>query len=163
MRTSTNVFRAAACYIAMGLITPALGAGAVDPQEGVTTYVTGYAGRVIDIADLGNGDLEMLVQMTGVTRNALGQSAFDNMNAHCLVLSHVIGGQSRTAGACRETDSDGDTVFTSFDGDAQKLIGGTGKYRGISGSALYTLTPEPSPGPGKLAYSARHSVTWTFK
>jgi hypothetical protein len=163
MHTSSIVFRAAACYIAMSPVTSTLGAGVVHPQEGATTYVTRYAGRVIDVADLGDGDSEMLVQMTGVTRNALGQPVFDNMSAHCLVLSNVIGGKSRTTGACRETDSDGDTVFTSFDGEAQKLIGGTGKYKGISGSALYTLTPEPSPRPGTLAYSAKQSVTWTIK
>jgi hypothetical protein len=163
MQKSSIVSRAAACCIASGLITPAIAAGAAAPQDGETIYVTGYAGRVIDVSELGNGDSEMLVQVTGMTRNALGQPTFDNMSAHCLVLSNVVDGKPRTSGACRQTDSDGDTIFTSFDGDAQRLIGGTGKYKGISGSALYTLTPEPSPGPGKIAYSAKHDITWTFK
>ncbi len=86
------------------------------------------------------------------------------MRARCLVLSSVVGGKpGPAAGACAETDRDGDILFTSFEADAHKLIGGTGKYKGISGSARYTLTPDPSPELGKIAYSVEQDVVWTIK
>jgi hypothetical protein len=78
-------------------------------------------------------------------------------------LSRVVGGQPATVvGACSETDSDGDVIFSSFDGDARKLIGGTGKYKGISGSARNVPTPQPSTKPGTIAYSVRQEVAWTI-
>jgi hypothetical protein len=163
MKTPFIVLRAVASCLPLGLTVPALAACASVPPEGATTYVTNYAGRVIDVATLGDGASETLVEATGVSRNALGQPVFDNMRARCLVLSRVIGGESsNVAGACSETDSDGDIVFTSFEGDAHNLIGGTGKYKGISGSARYSLTPEASE-PGRIAYSVKQDVIWTIR
>jgi hypothetical protein len=141
---------------------PVLAGTVFVPSSGQTTYVTHYTGRVINTEYLGDGASESLVEMTGVSRNAVGQSAFDEMPAHCLMLSATIAGKPRFSGACTETDRDGDHVFTSFDGGGYKLIGGTGKYRGISGSALYSITPEPSLQPGRYGYVMKHDVTWTI-
>jgi hypothetical protein len=84
------------------------------------------------------------------------------MHAHCLMLSAIIGGKPSVSGVCTETDRDGDHVFTSFDGAAHKLIGGIGKYKGISGSALYSVTPELSPQQGRYGYVMKHDATWTI-
>jgi hypothetical protein len=106
---------------------------------------------------------ESLVEVTGVNRNTVGQSAFDGMHAHCLMVSAIVSGKPSLSGACTETDRDDDHVFTSFDGLAYKLIGGTGKYAGISGSALYSITPEPSREQGaEYGYVMKHDVTWTI-
>ena len=78
------------------------------------------------------------------------------------MLSAVVSGKPNYSGACTQTDRDGDHVFTSFDGTAYKLIGGTGKYKGISGSALYTITPEPPLEQGQYGYVMKHDVTWTI-
>ena len=149
--------------MAYGAATPALAGTAVVPPNGETSYATHYTGRVIDTEYLGNGVSESLVAMTGVSRNAVGQPAFDAMNANCLMLSAIIGGKPRRYGACTQTDRDGDHAFTSFDGAAFKLIGGTGKYNGISGSALYSVTPEPSLEPGRHGYVMKNDVTWTIQ
>jgi hypothetical protein len=163
MKTMIIILRAVSISLSLGLTAPALAAGEV-PPEGAATIVTDYAGRIIDVADLGNGDSETLVEATGVSRNALGQTVFDNLSARCLILSRVIGGQPTTvAGACSETDSDGDIIFSSFDGDTWRLIGGAGKYKGISGSARNVLTPQPSTEPGTIAYSVRQEVAWTIR
>jgi hypothetical protein len=143
--------------------TPVLAGTAVVPPNGETTYVTHYTGRVIDTEYLGDGASESVVEMTGVSRNAVGQPAFDAMNADCLMLSAIIGGKPSASGACAQTDRDGDHAFTSFDGTAFKLIGGTGKYKGISGAALYSVTPEPSLEPGRYGYVMKNEVTWTIQ
>ncbi len=41
---------------------------------------------------------------------------------------------------CVETDKDGDNVFTTFDDNNHYLMGGTGKYKGITGTVPYTVT-----------------------
>ena len=42
-------------------------------------------------------------------------------------------------GSCVETDKDGDNVFVTFDDKNHYLMGGTGKYKGITGTAAYTI------------------------
>jgi hypothetical protein len=140
-----------------------LGVSAVLPRHGVTTYVAEVVGRVIDIAELGKGETETLVEVTGVTRHMLGKSAFDQMRAHCLISLTAGGGPPSAVGAYRETDGDGDILFTSFDGEAGTLLGGTGKYAGMTGSAVFSIKPEPSSEAGKIAYSVNHDLTWAQK
>jgi hypothetical protein len=138
-------------------------ASAVLPRSGATSYVAEAVGRVIDVAELGRGETETLVEVTGVTRNTLGQSAFDKMTMHCLISFTTGGGRSSAVGACSETDRDGDTLFTSFDDEAGKLRGGTGKYAGMTGSAVFSVKPEPSSEASKIVYSVNHDVTWAQK
>jgi hypothetical protein len=161
MVNSGNIVLRALSAAALCAAAPVLAGTVSVPPSGATTYVTHYTGRVINTEYLGNGGSESLVEMTGVSRNTAGQSAFDGMHAHCLMLSAIIGGKPSISGSCRETDRDNDMVFTSFDGGAYKLIGGTGKYKGISGSATYSILPEPSEQ-GRYGYVMKHDVTWTI-
>ena len=147
---------------ALCVAAPVLAATVFVPPSGETTYVTHYTGRVINTEYLGDGASESLMEMSGVSQNTVGQLAFDGMHAHCLMGSAIIGGKPSVSGACTETDRDGDQVFTSFNGAAYNLIGGTGKYKGISGSALYSVTPEPSLEQGRYGYVMKHDVTWTI-
>jgi hypothetical protein len=136
-------------------------ADAVPVSRGTTSSVAEMVGRVIHVG-LDRGENETLVEVSGLTRNMLGQSTFDKMMEHCLISFTRSGGRSSAAGACRETDSDGDILFTSFDGEAGKLLGGTGKYGGMTGSAVFSIKPQPSSEPGKIAYSVRRDVTWAL-
>jgi hypothetical protein len=160
MTNSGSIVVMALSAAALCAAAPVLAGTVFVPPSGETTTVTHYTGRVINTEYLGDGASESLVEMTGISRNTVGQSAFDGMHAHCLMLSAIIGGKSSVWGACTETDRDGDHVFTSFDSAAYKLIGGAGKYKGISGSALCSVTPEPSAEPGRYGYVMKH--TWTI-
>ena len=162
MTNSGSVVLTALSTAALCVAAPVLAGTIFVPPSGETTYVTHFTGRVINTEYLGDGASESLVEMTGISRNVVGQSAFDGMHSHCLMLSAIIGGKPSVSGACTETDRDGDHVFTSFDAAACKLIGGTGKYKGISGSALYSVTPEPSLEQGRYDYVMKHDATWTI-
>ena len=162
MINSRTMVLTALSAVTLYAAAPVLAETAVFPPNGETTYVTHYTGRAIDTEYLGDGASELLIDMTGVIRNAVGQPAFDAMNARCLMLSAIIGGKASASGACTQTDRDGDHVLTSFDGAAYKLFGGTGKYKGISGSALYSVTPEPSLEPGRYGYVMKNDVIWTI-
>jgi hypothetical protein len=76
---------------------------------------------------------------------------------------HFCSAFNRRPTRVAEANRDGDHVFTSFDGTAFRLIGGTGKYGGISGSASYAVTPEPSLEPGQYGYVMENDVTWTVQ
>ena len=162
MANSESIVVRALSAAALCAAAPVLAGTVSIPPSGQTTYETHCTGRVINTEYLGNGASESLVEMTGVSRNTAGQSAFDGMHAHCLMTSAIIGGKPSISGACTETDRDGDHVFTSFDGAAYKLIAGTGKYKGISGSAIYSLTLEPTLEQGRYGYVMKHDVTWTI-
>jgi hypothetical protein len=57
---------------------PVLAGTVFVPPSGETTYVTHYMGRVINTEYLGDGASESLVEMTGMSRNAV--EAFDGMH-----------------------------------------------------------------------------------
>ncbi len=162
-KTSAIAIVTALSAVALYAPTPVCAGTAVLPQNGETSYATHYTGRLIDTQYLDDGGSESLVAMTGVSRNAAGQPTFDAMTTECLMLSAIVGGQPRRYGACTQTDRDGDHAFTSFDDAAVKFIGGTGKYTGISGSALSSITPEPSLEPGRYGYLMETNVTWTIQ
>lgn len=135
------------------------------PQQGTATYVTYYTSRSLASLDMGEVGSEALLELVGVTRNTDGQKFFDNMTVRCILYHEAVGGGVKGNGACIETDSDGDKVFTTFDVGAlvHTLIGGTGKYKGISGTAPYTTKRLPAPGEGLGAFIVEHKATWQFK
>jgi hypothetical protein len=159
MKLSTKMLSAAPLTLIAQLAAAAPDASAILAPRGATTDVAEMVGRVIHVG-VDKGETETLVEVTGLTRNMLGQSAFDK--AHCLISFTTGGGGASVAGACRETDGDGDILFTSFDGEAGKLLGGTGKYTRMTGSAVISIKPEPSSESGKIAYSVRRDVTWAL-
>src|SRR5262249_52041996 len=82
----------------------------------------------------------------GTTQNMKGEKMLDKMSARCAALSVASGDKKYIDGACVLTDADGDQIFSTFDTrDTDKsqpqmncgthiIAGGTGKYKGITGS-----------------------------
>jgi hypothetical protein len=60
------------------------------------------------------------------------------MSVRCLQHQSLVGEAFHLNGSCVETDKDGDNVFTTFDDKNHYLMGGTGKYKGITGTIPYT-------------------------
>ena len=153
-----------ATVLAISLVQVARAADKVQiPQQGTATYVTYYTSRSLASLDMGQLGAEAMMEMVGITRNTGGQKLFDNMSVRCLYYQETVGGKLKGGGACTETDSDGDKVFSTFDTGAHTLIGGTGKYQGISGTSPFTVSPLPSPGQGLGAIAVEHKVTWQLK
>jgi hypothetical protein len=135
------------------------------PRQGTTTYVTHYTTRFLSTLNMGEVGSDSVAELVGTTRNTDGQKFFDNMAVRCVEFLEVRGGIHKFKGACIETDSDGDKVFSTFDSGTMThtLIGGTGKYKGISGTAAYTTKSLPAPGKGQGAIINQYKVTWQFK
>ncbi len=187
MRTNLSLIAAPAA--AMTLVKGALLAGvllsfaqgaaiAADvPDKGTTPYVTHFIFRPlesIDIPDLGTATV---LEAVGTTENMKGEKMLDKMSARCTALSVDSGPKKYIDGACVLADSDGDKIFSTFDTrDLDKsqpamdcgthiITGGTGKYKGITGSEPFSCISMPNLA-GAGSYTAMdipHNTSWEIK
>ncbi len=135
------------------------------PQQGTTAYMTYYTNHYLSSLNMGEMGSEWVAELAGMTRNIDGQEFFDNMTVRCIYYFEAVMGSRKHSGACIQTDRDGDKVFTTFEGETMThtLIGGTGKYIGISGSAAYSSKELPTHGEGLTSIRTEHKVTWKLK
>lgn len=187
-----NISMIAAPAAAMTLVKTVMFAGALtvftpmavlgEPEKsiekkGTTPYVTHFIFRPlmsIDIADLGKATT---LEAVGTTENMKGEKMLDKMSAHCTALNVDSGEKKYIDGACVLADADGDKIFSTFDArDLDKsqpkmdcgthiITGGTGKYKGITGSEPFACIKMPAlAGPGGyFAMDIPHNTSWEIK
>jgi hypothetical protein len=132
------------------------------PKTGEAEYDTYYVGNPVAKIDSGAGT-GTIVDETGITRNVKGEGPFHDMSVRCLFHRSVVGETSHLNGSCVETDKDGDNVFTTFDDKAHYLMGGTGKYKGITGTVPYTVVGLHETVGGRTAWIVNHKAIWEIK
>jgi hypothetical protein len=132
------------------------------PKTGEAEYDTYYVGNPVAKIDSGAGT-GTIVDETGITRNVKGEGPFHDMSVRCLYHWSVVGETNHLNGSCVETDKDGDNVFTTFDDKAHYLMGGTGKYKGITGTVPYTVVGLHETIGGRTAWIVNHKATWEIK
>jgi len=162
---------------ALVAIATAVALGQPIEKKGTTPYVTHFIFKPllsIDIAGLGTATT---LEAVGTTQNMKGEKMLDKMSAHCTALNVASGDKKYIDGACVLADSDGDKIFSTFDTrDLDKsqpkmdcgthiITGGTGKYKGITGSEPFACITMPAPaGPGGyFAMDIPHNTTWEIK
>jgi hypothetical protein len=147
------------------------------PKKGVTPYVTHFVFRPVMSIDLPNLGTVTTLEATGTTSNMKGEKMLDKMSARCEALSVNSGPKNYIDGACVLADADGDMIFSTFDTrDLDKsqpdmgcgthvITGGTGKYKGITGSEPFACNGLPAlAGAGGLtAMDIPHNTTWEIK
>lgn len=115
------------------------------------SYVQWAAAREIALGDAaGVGTMEM----AGITHNVDGKPWFDRMTEHC-VGQYYWGDHNPGPGngSCLYVDTDGDQVMVGWTMTApytgtKQIVGGTGKYAGITGQGSYTGTDLKAPAEG---------------
>ena len=164
------------CLVLSVLLPAAAGAQTIE-KKGTTPYVTHFVFRPIvsiDIAELGKATT---LEAVGTTQNMKGEKMLDKMSAPCVALNVASGDTKYIDGACVLADSDGDKIFSTFDTrDLDKsqpkmdcgthiITGGTGKYKGITGSEPFAcISMPPLAGPGGLfAMDIPHNTAWEIK
>ena len=130
-----------------------------DRRGGIDTY---YVDNVVAKIDSGVG-AGAIVDETGVTRNVKGEGAFHDMSVHCLYHMTSVGETMHFNGSCVHTDKDGDNIFGTFDDKTTTLMGGTGKYKGITGTISYTMRELHDAVGGRPALIANHKAKWEIK
>ena len=141
----------------LAAIAPAAVQSEPNEKKGTTPYVTHFIFRplmTIDTAELGKATT---LEAVGTTQNMKGEKMLDKMSARCVALNVSSGEKKYIDGACVLADSDGDKIFSTFDTrDLDKsqpkmdcgthvITGGTGKYKGITGSEPFACITMPAP------------------
>lgn len=137
-------------------------AAAEFPKTGSAEYDTYYVDNTLAKIDSGAGT-GGIVDTTGITRNVKGEGPFHDMSVRCLYHWSAVGETLHFNGSCVETDKDGDNVFTTFDDNNHYMMGGTGKYKGITGTVPYTVTELHAAAGGRGALIVNHKATWEIK
>jgi hypothetical protein len=132
------------------------------PKTGEAEYDTYYVTNTVAKIDSGAG-MGAIVDSTGITRNVKGEGPFHNMSVRCLYHQSSVGETLHLNGSCIETDKDGDNVFTTFDDKNHYLMGGTGKYKGITGTVPFTVLELHETAGGRGAFIVNHKATWEIK
>ena len=175
--TATAVVKTALFAGIFAASAPAVVFGQSVEKKGTAPYVTHFVFRPlqsIDIAGLGKATT---LEAVGTTQNMKGEKMLDKMSAQCVALNVASGDKKYIDGACVLADSDGDKIFSTFDTrDLDKsqpkmdcgthiITGGTGKYKGITGSEPFTCISMPAlAGPGGyFAMDIPHNTTWEIK
>jgi hypothetical protein len=132
------------------------------PKSGSAEYDTYYVENAMAKIDSGAG-AGSIGEITGINRNVKGEGPFHDMSVRCQYHQSAVGETFHYNGSCVETDKDGDNVFTTFDDKNHYLMGGTGKYKGITGTVPYTVGELHEAVGGRTAYIVNHKATWEIK
>ena len=147
MKTATTMLCLAA--VSTGLSVVPLYAAQDLPKSGTINIHTGWklAPEVFEAPEkrsVGHGSV------VGVSFNDKGSGPMHNGPAVCVFTFLGSENSSMNKGYCAFGDADGDRVFTDWDGNAVEgtnhIAGGTGKYRGITGSGPWKCWDTPTPG-----------------
>jgi hypothetical protein len=74
-----------------------------------------------------------LYVMTGVTRTDPEGGPFDKIYSRCVGVRALLDGKYASNGTCTGYATDGDKLFLTFEVGKFNLVGGTGKFKGITG------------------------------
>jgi hypothetical protein len=158
-------------------VAPTSVQGEAVEKKGTTPYVTHFIFRPLMSLDVGDLGKATTLEAVGTTENMKGEKMLDKMSARCVALNVASGEKKYIDGACVLADKDGDKIFSTFDTrDLDKsqpkmdcgthiITGGTGKYKGITGSEPFACITMPAlAGPGDyFAMDIPHNTTWEIK
>jgi hypothetical protein len=169
----------AATFLVAGLVAvaPTSVQGEGIEKKGTTPYVTHFIFRPLINLDIGDLGKATTLEAVGTTENMKGEKMLDKMSARCVALNVASGEKKYIDGACVLADNDGDKIFSTFDTrDLDKsqpkmncgthiITGGTGKYKGITGSEPFACISMPAlAGTGDyFAMDIPHNTTWEIK
>jgi hypothetical protein len=132
------------------------------PKTGEAEYDTYYVDNVVAKLDSGVGT-GAIVDETGITRNVKGEGPFHDISVRCLYHWGVVEKTNHINGSCVHTDKGGDNIFATFDDKTTTLMGGTGKYKGITGTVSYSMRELHDTVGGRKAFVVNHKATWEIK
>ena len=132
------------------------------PKTGTINFHTGWGKATGSDLEVAPKRVQGAGVLTGVTFNDKGSGPLHQGPATCSYVYFAIEGQAKSKNICAWGDADGDRIFTESNnvtgspdgwaGGLNEIIGGTGKYTGITGK-----------GPWKTKYSSRNGESWSVQ
>ena len=165
--TTTRIPRARGIATALAtLLLAAQAAHAADfPKSGQATFDRYLNGHLVDTSKTAVGNAE-LYRETAITRNVNRQAPFDGLQDVCLGQDTLVGGVvTRNFGTCVKTDRDGDKILVTF-GEVRNhwsIVGGTGKYKGITGNGTTGRYESIRNTPKSWAAISREHIEWQIQ
>ncbi len=155
-------------FVSVGLIqlcAPALASDPL-PESGAAKLAAYQICHTLAAIDMGPAGAESSTECNGIVKNLDSQKLPDNLAIRCLESTSARPESYKYFGTCVQTDSDGDKLFMTYNGTKNgefKWIGGTGKYKDVTGSGSLGVVVAPSPTSNLFAYTLKYDVTWTNK
>ena len=133
-------------------------------KSGTISWVTGWIFEGPEPAPQADGYAIGHAQAVGATFNVNGSGPLHAGRATCVVTFIVTPDGATNKGNCFFGDQDGDRIFTSFTGDVaankgiNTIVGGTGKYAGITGSGPWECDASAPADTG--GFNCRQSLAY---
>jgi len=161
LRTVTALILLAAAAVAC----PAAAAEPL-PKSGSAKLAAYAVCRALAKVDMGPAGSASSAECNGVVKTRDGSKTLDNLAIRCLEESKARPEGYAFTGTCIETDGDGDKLFMTYEGPESgdvALLGGTGKYRDVSGKGTWSVADAPANTADLFAFTLSYDVGWTTK
>ncbi len=155
----------AAWLASLCLTTTAFAVTAPLPRSGSVKHAAYTVCRSAAAIDLGEVGSDSSADCTGIVKTADGSAPFDNLALHCLEELVARKAGYKFTGTCVETDGDGDKLYLAYEGPESgpvQVLGGTGKYKGITGKGQWRVTDAPGNTASLFAFTLAYGFDWTL-
>ena len=118
------------------------------------------------IVDMGAVGSNSSAECIGIVKTRDGAKLLDNLAIRCQEDAKARPEGYAFTGTCVHTDADGDKLFMTYEGPESgtiALIGGTGKYKDITGSGTWSVTDAPGNTAQLFLFTLNYDVNWTMK
>ena len=149
----------------IGLCAPAFASEAL-PENGAAKFAAYQVCHPLAVVDMGRAGSASSTECNGIVKNLDSQKLPDNLGIRCLEDTSTRPEGHKYSGTCVQTDGDGDKLFMTYEGSKSgqiNWIGGTGKYKDVSGSGNLGVVVAPGSTSSLFAYTLNYDVTWTNK
>jgi hypothetical protein len=162
------VQRFRALFIFATLIASPATAIAADPlpASGAAKLAAYAVCRSLAIVDMGPVGSNSSAECTGIVKTRDGSKLLDNLAIRCLEDSKARPEGYAFTGTCIQTDGDGHQLFMTYEGPEGGdivLLGGTGKYKDITGKGTWSVVDAPGNNASLFAFTLSYDVSWTTK
>ena len=110
----------------------------------------------------------LMSESWGIQTPESGFKPWANATVHCVGYRRVIQGKATALGACRWTDSTGDTFAGEYrilpdEPSLWTFLGGTGKWKGVQGTGTFKFASMGKPAAdGTTQYCTEHQGSYTL-
>jgi hypothetical protein len=136
------------------------------PESGAAKLAAYEVCHPLAVIDMGSMGSESSTECNGILKNLDSQKTPDNLAIRCMEETSARPDAYKYSGTCVQTDGDGDKLFMTYEGSKSgqiKWVGGTGKYKDVSGSGSLGVVVAPGSTSSMFSYTLNYDVTWTNK
>jgi len=136
------------------------------PKTGSAKLAAYSVCRSLAIVDMGPVGSNSSAECTGIVKTRDGSKLLDNLAIRCLEEAKARPEGYAFTGTCVQTDADGDKLDMTYEGPESgdiALLGGTGKYKDVTGKGTWSVVDAPGNTSQLFAFTLTYDVSWTAK